>query len=61
MPRIRAQQLLRGWKNAAGPSAEAIGEVWLGLTGDAYGAALAEMEYRAEQKRMQMERWGEDK
>lgn len=60
MPRIRAQQLERGWKIAAGPNAEAVGEVWLGLTGDQIGAVIVEAEYRAEQHRMQMEKWGKD-
>lgn len=57
MPRIRAKQLMRSWEMAAGPNAEAVGRVWFGLTGDAYGAAIAEAEFRAEQRRQKMENW----
>ena len=55
MPRIRAKQLLRAWEYQSGPTAELIGKVWLGLTNDAYGAAIAEAEFRAEKRRQKME------
>lgn len=48
---------MRSWEMAAGPNAEAVGRVWFGLTGDAYGAAIAEAEFRAEQRRQKMENW----
>lgn len=60
MPRIRAQQLIREWEYQSGPTAELIGKVWLGLTGDPYEAAIAEAEFRAEKRRQKMALWNEE-
>ena len=60
MPRIRAKQTIRAWEHAAGPTAEAVGKVWLGLTGDSYLAAIAEAEFMAEKRRMKMEQWASE-
>lgn len=60
MPRIRAKQTLRAWEAARGATAEAIEHVWLGLTNDAYAAALAKAEFVTEQRRMKMENWNKE-
>lgn len=43
-----------------GATAEAIEQVWLGLTNDSYEAALAKAEFIAEKQRMKMENWGKE-
>lgn len=52
--------MMRAWEMVAGPNAETVGKVWLGLTGDPYLAAIAEAEFQAEKRRMKMEQWTAD-